>query len=198
MSKTNKKSVSKKKSISLGNTDCNDKTTEQSDNASSLGNLDDKTPAKRIAQVEEDQKRLENIAQRAQADLINYKKRSQEEATQSIQRNTMQIMLMIIPIIDDFEIALEHIKDDADADEFTAGVKLIKRKLSTLLEINSVKPIPVSTGDIFNPTIHEAIQYQETSEVPDNTVVHIIRSGYYHKEQTLRPTQVLVASEPKL
>ena len=124
------------------------------------------------------------------------KKRSLEESTQSIQRNTMGFMLTIIPIIDDFEMALKHVDDNVTNDDFTEGVKLIKRKLLSVLEINSVKPIPVEIGDVFDPNIHEAIQHQESKEATDNTVLHIIRDGYYFREQTLRPSQIIVASTP--
>ena len=154
------------------------------------------TLSDRLSKAEEDNKRLEDIALRAQADLTNYKKRSLEESTQSIQRNTMGFMLTIIPIIDDFEMALKHVDDNVTNDDFTEGVKLIKRKLLSVLEINSVKPIPVEIGDVFDPNIHEAIQHQESKEATDNTVLHIIRDGYYFREQTLRPSQIIVASTP--
>ena len=158
---------------------------------------DTETLSDKLSKSEEEHKRLENIALRAQADLTNYKKRSLEESTQSIQRNTMGIMLTIIPIIDDFEMALKHVDDNVTNDDFTEGVKLIKRKLLSVLEINSVKPIPVKIGDVFDPNIHEAIQHQESNEATDNTVIHIIRDGYYFREQTLRPVQIIVASTPK-
>ena len=158
---------------------------------------DTETLSDKLSKSEDEHKRLENIALRAQADLTNYKKRSLEESTQSIQRNTMGIMLTIIPIIDDFEMALKHVDDNVTNDDFTEGVKLIKRKLLSVLEINSVKPIPVKIGDVFDPNIHEAIQHQESNEATDNTVIHIIRDGYYFREQTLRPVQIIVASTPK-
>ena len=170
----------------------NGKESQDSTTCEDAETLDD-----RLSKAEEDNKRLEDIALRAQADLTNYKKRSLEESTQSIQRNTMGIMLTIIPIIDDFEMALQHVDDNVTNDDFTEGVKLIKRKLLSVLEINSVKPIPVEIGDVFDPNIHEAIQHQESNEATDNTVIHIIRDGYYFKEQTLRPVQIIVASTPK-
>ena len=168
---------------------------KKSQDSTTYGNAE--TLSDKLSKAEEEQKRLENIALRAQADLTNYKKRSLEESTQSIQRNTMGIMLTIIPIIDDFEMALKHVNDNVTNDDFTEGVKLIKRKLLSVLEINSVKPIPVEIGDVFDPNIHEAIQHQESNEVTDNTVIHIIRDGYYFREQTLRPAQIIVASTPK-
>jgi len=135
------------------------------------------------------------IAQRAQADLVNYKKRVPEEIQESRRSATTGILLRTLSVVDDLERALALIPKEAVAPGWSEGLTLVLRNLNTVLESESVKRIE-ALGRNFDPREFEAVMHEETSEVEEGTVVHVVREGYRHRDRVLRAAQVVVAKSP--
>jgi molecular chaperone GrpE len=135
------------------------------------------------------------IAQRAQADLVNYKKRVTEEIQESRRSATTGILLRTLSVVDDLERALALIPKEAVAPGWSEGLTLVLRNLNTVLESESVKRIE-ALGRNFDPREFEAVMHEETSEVEEGTVVHVVREGYRHRDRVLRAAQVVVAKSP--
>ena len=140
---------------------------------------------------------------RCKADFENYKKQ-QEELTQNFRVYANEALLQdIIPVIDNFELALNHIPETSENKSWQQGVLHIKKQLDEVLVNNNVRKIEVKTGDQFDPYFHECVK-DNNNDIPessesgksDNTLVveKIIRNGYKLGEKLLRPAQVTLKS----
>ena len=129
--------------------------------------------------------------QRAAADLENYKRRSRQELVERTQYANEQLVLKLLPLLDNFQRALEHAPEGTDPQWFD-GIKLIARQFEDILRAQGVSSIP-AVGEKFDPTQHEAIASEETDEHEEGTVVEEMQKGYRLHRKVLRPTLVKVA-----
>ena len=131
--------------------------------------------------------------QRARADFINYKKRSEQERADAYQNAAADTLRKLLPVIDDFDRALANVPADKAEDEVIKGFGLIHRKMLSLLEnagITVINPV----GEVFNPAYHEAIGQDETSDVPSGHISAVLQKGYLSGDKVLRPALVRVAA----
>lgn len=144
---------------------------------------------------EEKQKAAENLAgwQRAAADFANYRRRAEQEKNELIKYANANLLLKILPILDDFERAMQTMPNDRLAQlTWVDGIFLIERKLRTVLESEGLQPIP-ALGQSFDPTYHEAVLQEETPEAgQDGKVLAELQKGYKLNERVIRPTMVKV------
>ena len=98
---------------------------------------------------------------RAQADLSNYKRRSDEERGEQTTYANSRLILKVLPVLDDLGLAMEHVAESDAGASWLEGVQLIHRKLQSLVESEAVTRIDPEGRD-FEPTEHEAMGYQET------------------------------------
>jgi molecular chaperone GrpE len=131
--------------------------------------------------------------QRARAEFSNYKKRVATEREESRQTSNEALLLKLLPILDDFERALLTLPEELEDVGWVGGVKMILRKLQTLLESERVTPIE-AVGEPFDPLFHEAMLQEETSEHPDGHVIEEMQRGYRLGDRVLRASMVKVAS----
>lgn len=131
--------------------------------------------------------------QRARAEFANYKKRTDRELQSARQRASLDTMSSVLPIIDDFERALENLPEDLKGHSWLNGVSLIMKKFEKLLEEHQVDIIdPV--GEVFDPRFHEAIGMDDSDEVESGHVTTTLQKGYVSDERVLRPALVRVAN----
>ena len=135
------------------------------------------------------------MAQRAQADLVNYKKRVTEEIQETRRSATTGVLLRTLSVVDDLERALSLIPDEAVAPGWREGLDLVLRNLTTLLDSEGVQKIE-ALGLSFDPREFEAVMHEETTEVDEGAVVRVVREGYKHRDRVLRAAQVVVAKAP--
>ncbi len=133
----------------------------------------------------------ENLAgwQRAQADLINYKKRQQELMSEFRQFSISDLISQVLPILDNFSLALAHMPKELEGNEWVKGVMHIKTQLEKFLLDNGIEEIK-SLGEKFDPAIHECIS-QEESEKKD-LVIKELAKGYKLNGKMIRPAKVVV------
>jgi len=131
--------------------------------------------------------------QRSRAEFTNYKRRMDREIGQMRDRAAFDTIAQILPIIDDFERALENIPGDLQDHPWVSGTALILRKFEKLLEQHQVEPVdPV--GEPFDPHRHEAIGMDDSSEYDSGIVTTTLQKGYISGERVLRPALVRVAT----
>ncbi len=135
------------------------------------------------------------IAQRAQADLVNYKKRVTEEIQESRRSATTGILLRTLSVVDDPGRTHDLIPEETVAPGWSEGLTLVLRNLNTVLESEGVQRIE-ALGRDFDPREFEAVMHEETAKVDEGTVVHVVREGYKHRDRVLRAVQVVVAKSP--
>jgi len=131
--------------------------------------------------------------QRAKADFINYRRRVELDRTEMFNSISGDILLRVLPAVDDFDRAVQTLPDDLQDNAWVNGVLLIQRKLSALLDQSGVKIIPVQPGDEFDPAIHEAVTHEESEQVVSGHVIAEVQHGYKIGERVLRPALVRVA-----
>lgn len=129
--------------------------------------------------------------QRERANFVNYKRRIEREQAESSQIATASVISRILPMLDDFDLALKNMPDNAEAKKWAQGVSLVQRKFVTLLESEGIKRIEAE-GQQFDPNFHEAVVHQE-SDQPENEVVEVLRQGYKLGDKVLRPALVKVS-----
>ena len=147
---------------------------------------------KALAEVEN----FKDIAKRAQADLINFKRRADNEKTEERFSIKSNILLSIITILDDFTLAMNMLPEDTESKTWLEGIQIIYRKIEILLESQMVTKID-AIGKKFEPWEFEALQYKETNDFEENTVIEVIKEGYKLNGQILRPAQVIVSNAPQ-
>ena len=143
--------------------------------------------------MEREREQYKAMAQRAQADLVNYRRRVGEER-QELQRNAnSSLILKFLSVVDDFERAIALLPEDAAG--WQEGLMLVKRNLDNLLESEGVSKIEAA-GKPFDPWEHEAVHYLETPDADDGTIIEVFRDGYRLHDRVLRASQVIVAKAP--
>jgi molecular chaperone GrpE len=133
--------------------------------------------------------------QRARAELANARKRFQRDQEQAYSQAAGQVLMRLLPIVDDFERALATLPADLAGVTWVEGVTLIYRKLQLLLEAEGVSPIDVASQP-FDPTAHEAVTHEPSDTVPEGHVIDQMQKGYRHRDRVLRPAFVRVSSGP--
>ncbi len=151
-----------------------------------------------LAEMRQETAQSKELAQRAQADLVNYRKRAEEERLTLRQEANRRLIINLLPVIDELELAINHIgssdgNGDGDpADSWVEGVKLIYRKAYGILESEGLSKIEAA-GALFDPLQHEAIGVVESAEYPSGYVVEAIRNGYRLRDRVIQAAQVVVA-----
>jgi len=129
---------------------------------------------------------------RAHAELDNTRKRKQKELSELRQKTREQVMLEILPIIDNLERAVDAAGTATDVAAVVQGVKMVLRSFQDTAERIGLKRVP-STGERFDPGMHEAWQHTETDEQEPGTVIAEFEPGYFFGTRLLRPAKVAVA-----
>jgi len=127
---------------------------------------------------------------RTQADFQNYKRRIEQERLEIGKFANTQLILSILPILDDFERAFESITPKLAKTDWVDGVRLVERKLMTTLEAQGLSPIK-ALGETFDPNLHEAVMH---SKGEDGIVVQEMQKGYKLNDKVIRPSKVAVGN----
>jgi len=127
-------------------------------------------------------------AQRARAELINYRRRMEQESQNARKFASEHLISRILPVIDDFHRANDSVPAEERDNPWALGMRLIERKMWTILESEGVRPID-AVGKPFDPSIHEAVSVDADG---GDTVVEEFQRGYTLHDRTIRPAMVKV------
>ena len=147
-----------------------------------------------------EREQYKNMAQRSQADLVNYRRRAAEELADAKERANSQLLLRMLSVADDLSRALDHVAEDSVASGWLEGLLLVQRNLQSVLEAEGLTKIETAIGQPFDATEHEAVFFEPGSEREEDTVVQVVRVGYRLRDHVLRAAQVSVSrpAEPEL
>lgn len=129
---------------------------------------------------------------RAVAEFDNARKRAARDREDHLRFATESLVRELLPVLDNFERALEAARADTGAAAWTAGVELIHRELLRVLEKVGVAPF-TAVAERFDPGRHEAIARVPAVDQPEMTVVGETLRGYLMHGRVLRPALVTVA-----
>lgn len=128
-----------------------------------------------------------------QADFENLKKRFDREAEQIKNYGTENIVIQLLDVVDELELAVKNGEISTETENLLEGVEMTLKKLRKVLEQVGVFPIVSPEGKVFDPTLHHAVITVEQDDVQACTVIEEIRKGYMMKDKVLRPSLVKVA-----
>jgi molecular chaperone GrpE len=128
--------------------------------------------------------------QRAQADFINYKRRSEQEKEEISQFANASLVFNLLPILDDLERAFTSVPPHLARLTWVDGIRLIERKLWASLELQGLSPIK-ALGEPFDPHCHEAIRQDKGKE---GIVIEEVQKGYKFHDKVIRPSKVVVGN----
>jgi molecular chaperone GrpE len=137
---------------------------------------------------------LEDKLLREKAELVNYRKRKEEETSRMLMYSNEDLAKSLLPIVDNFERAI-NMDDDNLEDEvskFLAGFKMIYCNLINTLEKYGVKAID-GANKPFDPTYHQAIMTEKRDGVEPEMVIEVLQKGYLLKDKVIRPAMVKVS-----
>lgn len=138
-------------------------------------------------------KELENNVLRSQAELLNYRKRKDEETARIIKYAEEDILKGFLPILDNFEraIAMDDNNFGDETSKFLEGFRMVYNQTKSLLEKFEVREIDC-LGKEFDPSIEQAITTEKDESKPSGTVLKIYQKGYMYKDRLLRLAMVIV------
>jgi molecular chaperone GrpE len=149
-----------------------------------------------LAEIEQKADEYLRLAQRTQADFINYRRRVEDERAQQTREANVAYIQRLLPVLDDFERALANAGAEELESNWGKGIELVERNLRGLLAADDVQRI-AAEGAEFDPREHEGVGRQPSADVPEGHVLHVVRQGYRKGDRVLRPAQVIIADRPE-
>jgi molecular chaperone GrpE len=128
-------------------------------------------------------------AQRTRAEMINYRRRMEQEMDQVRRHAGERVIARLLPVVDDFHRALGAVPEDERDNAWIQGLILIERKLWSVLESEGVQPIE-AVGKPFDPSVHEAVTVDGDGGA--EVVVEEFQRGYTLHDRIIRPAMVKV------
>lgn len=132
---------------------------------------------------------IKDSLQRLQAEFSNFRKRTEDEKSKFVTMATEQLIRKILPVMDNFELALNAHKEET---EFSKGIEMIYAQLKEVMHEEGLTPI-VTQGK-FDPNIHEAILVEETDD-SENEVKQVLQSGYKIGDKVIRHAKVKISKK---
>lgn len=135
---------------------------------------------------------LEDKYLRLQAEYSNYRRRTDEEKSQIYSLGNERLILELLPVLDNFERAIDNMKENDVSENYLEGVEMIKKTLIQVLEKEGLESIE-ACGQEFDPDYHHAVLMEECEKTKSGLVLDELQKGYRLKDKTIRPTMVKVS-----
>ena len=150
--------------------------------------MDEETEVNDVSDDEKYQDLMDKFM-RLQADFSNYKRRTETQKTEYVELGVKKVANDLLPVIDNFERALDSIEDK---DSTYDGILMIKNQLAGVLEKEGIVEMK-ALGEEFDPTYHHAVLTEDSDEYDSGYVIEVLQKGYLINEKTLRPAMVKVS-----
>lgn len=137
---------------------------------------------------------LKNLLQRLQADFENYRKRTQKEKEEFGRYLNEDLILQILPVLDNFKLAVKHLPKELEQNEWVHGIWHIEKQLEQVLCDQGVSAIG-NLGETFDPNLHEAVK-EISSKHPEGQIIEVTQTGYRIADRVIRPAKVVVSQGP--
>lgn len=128
---------------------------------------------------------------RVQAEYDNFRRRTQKEKEADRKYRSQSLITDLLPIVDNFERAIQAEVNNEAAKQFVDGIKMVYRQLNDALEKEGVEVI-ATVGETFDPHLHQGVVQVEDDQYESNVVVEELQKGYKLKDRVIRPAMVKV------
>jgi len=149
--------------------------------------------SERVEELEKKNEELNDRLIRRLAEFENYKKRTDMEKEQLFKYAAEPFIIKVLTVHEDLQRSLSHI-DDENKDALRDGLKLVADKFTQILDDQGVKKIKTN-GEIFDVDFHEALLQQPSKDVPADTILTEVESGYIYKDKVIKHAKVIVSKE---
>ncbi|MDR2435321.1 MAG: nucleotide exchange factor GrpE [Treponema sp.] len=150
------------------------------------------TPEEKIAELEAQLAETRDQLLRKAADFENFRKRMNQEKQSAIEFANQSLLLDLIPIIDDFERAIQSAESCKDFTALLDGITMIEKRLSGQLDAKWGLKRYNSAGEAFDPNRHEALMMEKSPDVAEPVVREDLLKGYTLKDRVIRTAKVKV------
>lgn len=140
--------------------------------------------------VKKEKVNWEDIAKRAMADLVNYKKQQEEMRGEMTQFMSLTLMHKFLSVYDDLNRVVNMEDVPANVRE---GIEAIDKKFDEIFKSEGLEKLSVESGEIFDPNTMEAISYEENKEIDEDHVIDQFETGLKYKEKIIKPVKVRVS-----
>ncbi len=132
---------------------------------------------------------------RKAAEFENFKRRTEQQSIAFAKYAGENIILELLPIIDDLSRSLKSSKQQSENDPFYKGIELIVAKFNKILEAQGVRPME-SVGKEFHVDFHDVMLQVPRSDIPPHTIIEEIEKGYFLHDKVIRHAKVVVSTSP--
>ena len=133
--------------------------------------------------------------QRVRADFENYRKRTDDEKVEAKKKGEYSAVLKLLPVIDNIERAISHVPKELHDNSWVKGVVALQKNLKKSLNDLSVVRIDAKKGTLFNPNLHEAIQFDEDNDGDKEIIAEELQAGYLYHNTPIRNAMVKVTRQ---
>jgi len=152
-------------------------------------------PGDPLATARDEAARNWDLFLRERAEMENFRKRTQREKEEFRLFNRKELLLEILPVLDNLERALAHAGQGSEGQGLREGVIMTVAQFRKVVEDLGARPI-VAVGATFDANLHQAMAQEESADQPPGTVISEYQRGYMLQDRLLRPALVVVAKTP--
>lgn len=151
--------------------------------------------SKKQQELEQQVSELTQDLQRVRADFENYRKRSEQEKEMARASGKVSTISKLLPVIDNIERAIGHMPADLTDNAWAQGVTALVKNLEKSLSELNVTRIQAQPGERFDPTLHEAIHFDEEAEGEHEVIAEELQAGYLLGSDVIRHSMVKVTKK---
>ena len=153
----------------------------------------------RVDKLRQELQEIQDLLRRKHAEFENYRKRIEREQKEFVSYATSELVLEILPVLDNLERALGSTRgDESDSEkQIREGVAIIYRQFGDVLKKAGLREVN-ALGEDFDPHVHEAVARVETAKHREGEILDVLQKGYVLKERLLRPAMVRVGHNPSV
>jgi len=148
-----------------------------------------------LEQLQQQNSELEDRLVRTQAELVNYRRRTQNELEQFRKYEGLNLVRDLLPALDNLQRATDAAAKASDVENLRKGVEMVAQQVMETLRRYQVDII-AAQGEAFDPNLHEAVVQQPSEDVPAMHVLAEVETGYKMQDRIVRPAKVVVSTGP--
>ncbi len=150
-------------------------------------------PVDHLAQLEQERDEALEKYRRALADFQNFQRRALQNEQQAREQGIAGVVHSLLPALDHFQLALDQDLSQTTVEQFAQGMGIVRDELGKALRLHNLSRLEVKVGDLFDPTLHEAVAHVPGEGIEPGHISNITQHGYKLGERVLRATKVTVA-----
>ncbi|GKX31146.1 protein GrpE [Vallitalea longa] len=166
---------------------------EKADNEKLEDSTGENDMKKKLKQKEKEVNEYVDKLQRTMAEFDNFRKRTTREKSMMYENGAKETLEKLLPIVDNFQRALESVSEEQKEVPFVQGIELIFKQLMSTLNDIGVEEIKAE-GKEFDPNFHHAVTHAEDDSLGENIVSEVFQKGYMYNDSVLRHSMVKVVN----